>query len=226
MFRAVICQAGNTRYLFAATKQLTRHSSGGKMPKIYTKTGDKGTSAVFTGERRVKDDAVFEALGTTDELSSHLGLAMEYSTEAGHDFVDKLVAVQCVLQDVGSSIATPKSSARDAHVKKTAFSEENVKDIESWIDQYTEQLPPLKNFILPSGGKTSSALHVCRAVCRRAERRVVPLVRDGDMDSEPAVYLNRLSDFLFTLARYAARTEGKQEVVYKRVHPSKSEDAS
>eukprot|EP00918_Siedleckia_nematoides_P056492 GHVU01123222.1.p1 GENE.GHVU01123222.1~~GHVU01123222.1.p1 ORF type:complete len:225 (+),score=12.67 GHVU01123222.1:81-755(+) len=221
MYRSIIFQAGAAKHLLSSIKQAASYSSGSKMPKIYTKTGDKGTSAVFTGERRVKDDVIFEALGTTDELSSHLGLAIQYSSEAGHDFIDKLETVQCVLQDVGSNIATPKTSAREAHSKKTEFSEENVRDLEVWIDHYTEQLPPLKNFILPSGGRTSSALHVCRAVCRRAERRVTPLVREGEVDATPAVYLNRLSDLLFTLARVAAKNENKQEVVYRRVHAEK-----
>ncbi|KAI0232843.1 Corrinoid adenosyltransferase [Lamellibrachia satsuma] len=166
-------------------------SGGNKMPKIYTKTGDKGTSATFTGERRPKDDVVFEAEGTADELNSAIGLAMEHCIDAGLEITDRLTLVQSVLMDVGASIATPKSSARASHLKRTEFSTEHVTDLESWIDEYTTQLTPLKNFILPSGGKASASLHLARSICRRAERRVVPLVRDGEMDNEPAKYLNR-----------------------------------
>lgn len=187
-----------------------------KVPHIYTKTGDKGTSATYTGERRAKDDKLFEALGVTDELSSFIGLAREFCDENSTELVSRLDHIQCVLQDVGSAIATPRSSARDAHLNKTAFNKDFVTNLEQWIDEYQEKLPPLKNFILPSGGKASSALHVARVICRRAERRLVPLVRNGDLDNEPAKYLNRLSDFLFMAARFVAMCEGKPEKIYRR----------
>ncbi|KAH0516931.1 cob(I)yrinic acid a,c-diamide adenosyltransferase, mitochondrial isoform X1 [Microtus ochrogaster] len=187
-----------------------------KIPKIYTKTGDKGFSSTFTGERRPKDDQVFEALGTTDELSSAIGFAMEVITEKGHTFAEELQKIQCTLQDVGSALATPRSSAREAHLKLTAFEEGPIMELEEWIDKYSSQLPPLTAFILPSGGKSSSALHFCRAVCRRAERRVVPLVQMGETDANVAKFLNRLSDYLFTVARYAAMKEGSQEKIYKK----------
>ncbi|NXW85012.1 MMAB protein, partial [Alopecoenas beccarii] len=174
----------------------------------------KGFSSTFTGERRPKGDRIFEALGATDELSSAIGLAGEFSSEKGHTFVEQLHKVQCMLQDVGSNIATPLSSAREAHLKRTSFSEKPVLELEQWIDSYSEQLPPLRAFILPSGGKSSAALHFSRAVCRRAERCVVPLVQAGEADPNVAKYLNRLSDYLFVLARYAAMKEGKEEKIY------------
>uniref|UniRef100_A0A8D2F7F3 Metabolism of cobalamin associated B n=1 Tax=Theropithecus gelada TaxID=9565 RepID=A0A8D2F7F3_THEGE len=139
-----------------------------RIPKIYTKTGDKGFSSTFTGERRPKDDQVFEAVGTTDELSSAIGFAVELVTEKGHIFAEELQK---------------------------------------------------------SGGKISSALHFCRAVCRRAERRVVPLVQMGETDANVAKFLNRLSDYLFTLARYAAMKEGNQEKIYKKNDPSAESEA-
>ncbi|XP_041059184.1 corrinoid adenosyltransferase isoform X1 [Carcharodon carcharias] len=196
-----------------------------KTPKIYTKTGDKGFSSIFTGERRRKDDNVFEALGSTDELASIIGLAIEFCLEQSHEFEEELYKIQCVLQDVGSNVATPISSARESHLKRTTFSEKPVIELEEWIDQYTEQLPPLTNFILPSGGKCSATLHLARAICRRAERSMVCIVQAGEADHNAARYLNRvflfphrLSDYLFTLARYAAMKEGKKELIYKRIN--------
>ncbi|XP_060105163.1 corrinoid adenosyltransferase MMAB [Heteronotia binoei] len=190
-----------------------------QVPKIYTKTGDKGFSSTFTGERRAKDDRIFDALGTLDELNSTIGLCAEFGSEHGHSFVEELHKVQCMLQDAGSNVATPISSARESHLKRTSFSEKPVLELETWIDRYSDQLPPLTAFILPSGGKSSAALHLSRAVCRRAERRVVPLVKSGEADANVAKYLNRLSDYLFVLARYAARKEGKEEKVYTRTEP-------
>jgi len=187
-----------------------------KVPKIYTKTGDKGLSATFTGERRPKDDIIFETLGNTDELNCAIGLARELSLDSGVRIADRLEQIQCALQDVSSSVATPKSSARESHTAKTAFDEENVKQLERWIDEYTDDLAPLKNFILPSGGKTSACLHLARAVCRRAERSASHLLREGELDAAPFIYLNRLSDFLFTAARFAAMREGKTERIYIR----------
>ncbi|XP_032703286.1 corrinoid adenosyltransferase [Lontra canadensis] len=191
-----------------------------KIPKIYTKTGDKGFSSTFTGERRSKDDQVFEAVGTTDELSSAIGFALEFITEKGHPFAEELQKIQCSLQDVGSALATPRSSAREAHLRHAALEAGCILELEQWIDKYSSQLPPLTAFILPSGGKSSSVLHFCRAVCRRAERRVVPLVQMGETDANVAKFLNRLSDYLFTLARYAAMKEGNQEKIYKKNDPS------
>uniref|UniRef100_A0A8I5TG28 Corrinoid adenosyltransferase MMAB n=1 Tax=Pongo abelii TaxID=9601 RepID=A0A8I5TG28_PONAB len=164
-----------------------------------------GFSSTFTGERRPKDDQVFEAVGTTDELSSAIGFALELVTEKGHTFAKELQKIQCTLQDVGSALATPRSSAREAHLKYTTFEAGPILELEQWIDKYTSQLPPLTAFILPSGGKISSALHFCRAVCRRAERR--------------------LSDYLFTLARYAAMKQGNQEQIYKKNDPSAESEA-
>ncbi|KAI1901005.1 hypothetical protein AGOR_G00055680 [Albula goreensis] len=208
-----------TKPLCASAKDrgnATKPERGSGVPKIYTKTGDKGLSSTFTGERRPKEDQVFEALGSTDELSCAIGLAREFCIEQGHVFTNELEKIQCVLQDVGSNVATPLSSARQSHINKTKFSAQPVSDLERWIDRYTEELPPLTNFILPSGGKSSAALHVARSVCRRAERSVAPIVRSGEADPEVAKFLNRLSDYLFTLARYATMKEGSQETVYRR----------
>lgn len=190
-----------------------------KFPKIYTKTGDKGFSSTYTGERRPKDNLVFEALGTTDELTSAIGLAREFCLDANLQCVSELEKIQCMLQDIGSNIASPLSSARESHKVKTSFNEDPIRELEQWIDMYTVQLPPLTSFILPSGGKASASLHVARAVCRRAERVTFKLLQTGEADPNIGKYLNRLSDYLFTLARYAAKTEGRSETVYTRMYP-------
>ncbi|KAI9228754.1 MAG: Adenosylcobalamin biosynthesis, ATP:cob(I)alamin adenosyltransferase-like protein [Piptocephalis tieghemiana] len=189
--------------------------------KIYTKTGDKGTSALYNGERRPKDDMVFEALGSTDELSSLLGLAREYCLEEGNGLETRLEKVQCILQDIGSNIATPKTTSGPSKLVKTRFDEggQLTKELEEWIDEMSESLPPLKNFILPSGGKASSTLHLARSVCRRAERHVVPLVGEDQVDTSSQIYLNRLSDALFTAARAASKHSGREEVIYRRPTP-------
>jgi len=190
--------------------------------KIYTKTGDGGKSSLYTGERRSKDDLVFEALGAVDELSSAIGLGREFYLETSsgredvNDLADQLRTIQCVLQDIGSHIATPFSSAREAHSKNVGDFDMNcISSMEAWIDAMTEKLPPLTNFILPSGGRAAASLHCARTICRRAERRVVPIVAAGEMAKEPAIFLNRLSDYLFTAARFAALTNGFEESIYK-----------
>lgn len=188
----------------------------GKFPKIYTKTGDAGTSGLFTGERRQKNDAIFEALGSTDELSSHIGFAIALAEKNQHPYIGQLQRVQCILQDIGSCIATPVSSARESHLSKVGFSARHTKELEEWIDEYSAQLPPLENFILPGGGETASQIHVCRSVCRRAERNVTPLVTAGECEAETQKYVNRLSDFLFTIARLAAKLDCQEETIYTR----------
>ncbi|XP_071944102.1 corrinoid adenosyltransferase MMAB-like [Antedon mediterranea] len=184
--------------------------------KIYTKTGDKGTSATLLGDRRPKDDDIFNALGTTDELSSAIGLAKEFAEDNQHSFLNQLEEIQCALQDIGSNIAAPRQLATDNQLKSTEFEDSRVELLEEWIDSHTANLPPLKNFILPSGGKTSSSLHIARSICRRAERSIVPLVREGNVDDTVGRYLNRLSDYLFTIARLSAKNEGKTETIYRR----------
>uniref|UniRef100_A0A3Q2YU25 Corrinoid adenosyltransferase MMAB n=1 Tax=Hippocampus comes TaxID=109280 RepID=A0A3Q2YU25_HIPCM len=181
-----------------------------RVPKIYTKTGDKGFSSTFTGERRPKEDRIFEALGNTDELSSAIGLAREFCHEKGHTFTYQLDKIQCVLQDVGANIATPQSSARESHLTRTKFSGTPITDLEGWIDTFTEELPPLTNFILP----VSQSMHLITVLWRK--KHVAPIVRSGEADPDIARFLNRLSDYLFTVARYAALKENNKEIIYKR----------
>jgi len=180
---------------------------------IYTRTGDNGTSGLFNGERRAKDDHVFEALGSTDELTSAIGFAREFVVHKG--IRDELEQIQCIIQDLQANIATPKSSSNEHQLKRTKWNINHLVDLEDWIANHSENLPPLKNFILPSGGKAASCLQLARAICRRAERRLVPLLDEG-LELPVLQYLNRLSSYLFTVARVCARQDGFQETIYRR----------
>lgn len=187
--------------------------------KVYTRTGDKGQSSLYTGERRRKNDDVFHALGDVDELNAYIGIAREHCRAAGNtpELTEHLDEIQCRLMDVGSHLATPRSDeGESAKMQRTKVQDAWVARLEQWIDAMDSDLPPLKNFILPSGGPGSSALHLARTVCRRAERTVVPLVESGVADGAAGRYLNRLSDFLFVAARYACAKGGYTETVWRK----------
>lgn len=188
--------------------------SGG--PRIYTKTGDKGSSSLYNGRRLPKSDGVFRALGDVDELNAHLGVAALRCEANG--LAPRLRGVQSRLMDLGAHVATPLGDERteEARSKRTAFPEEEVARLEAWIDELEGELEPLRNFILPGGGEAAAQLHVCRAVCRRAERSVVPLVQAGDTCPGAGRFLNRLSDFLFVAARAATKRDGGEEVVWTK----------
>lgn len=166
--------------------------------KIYTRTGDLGETGLFAGPRVGKDIARIEAYGTVDELNAMLGLVRTESLEPA---VDRLLErVQHELFQVGAELATPDPAKHGAW----AIGEDHVKAMESDIDSFEIALPPLTHFILPGGTQGAAHLHVARAVCRRAERRVVRLLREEGLQEVPLVvlkYLNRLSDLLFVLAR-------------------------
>ena len=172
--------------------------------KIYTKTGDKGTTALSNGERVSKASELLETYGTADELNSFVGLLWSKVCEKGHqDVAPQLLQIQSDLFKVGGIIS-------QAPIE---FKEEKVQNLETWIDQMQAALEPLKAFVLPSGTETASLAHVCRTVCRRLERRMVGLNR-----SEFAIisqYINRLSDYFFTLARYLVKIENQTEIIYK-----------
>eukprot|EP00611_Tribonema_gayanum_P007661 TRINITY_DN1707_c0_g1_i2.p1 TRINITY_DN1707_c0_g1~~TRINITY_DN1707_c0_g1_i2.p1 ORF type:complete len:272 (-),score=65.31 TRINITY_DN1707_c0_g1_i2:322-1047(-) len=178
---------------------------------LYTKTGDKGASSLYSGERRSKTDATFQALGASDELNSVIGVAREYCVLAGNGLDELLAEIQSRLFDVGACIATPRDKASEAKLAKTAFPPKCTAEVEFAIDELDSKLPPLKTFILPSGGLAAVHLHLARVVCRRAERSAIPLVEAGEVDPEVGRYLNRLSDFLFAAARYASHVEGAPE---------------
>ncbi|TPP63647.1 Cob yrinic acid-diamide mitochondrial [Fasciola gigantica] len=208
--------------------------------KIYTGTGDKGTSALFTGERRSKTDVVFDALGTVDELTSVIAMALAqidlYSNKSVHsgynlkELCDQLDSIQRRLQALLSSVATPipsssgpdASEQRRARFKHVNFPEDASKELEAWIDAMTEVLPPLRQFILPSGGTPGTTLHFARSICRRAERCVVALnVEEVTVETAVITYMNRLSDYLFTAARYVSCALEFPEKPYTVPRPSK-----
>eukprot|EP00040_Diaphanoeca_grandis_P017142 m.89057 g.89057 ORF g.89057 m.89057 type:complete len:237 (-) comp26257_c0_seq3:42-752(-) len=221
---AALRQCTQTRRGLQISAQLCKsedQTSASKRFKIYTRTGDKGTSLLYSGERKSKDDVVFMALGSTDELSSFIGVSREHCLLAGNKLETQLEEIQCRLQELGSHIATPRDNSSHSKINRTEFSESHVDVIESWIDEMDEHLPPLTTFILPSGGFASASLHCCRSICRRAERDIVPLVASEQIDGGAYKFVNRLSDYFFTAARFAAVHENKPEVIFRPTQKSK-----
>ncbi len=174
------------------------------MPKIYTKTGDAGKTSLFTGERVSKDSTYIEAIGSVDECNSAIGAAIAFLPKQ-EDLIncrDQLETIQHGLFDVGAAIATPRSRASEFKKNKTGFDHHAIELLEQWIDAMEEQLPKLTHFILPGGHAAGGMLHLARSTCRRAERRVIPLHNQADINEDVFIYLNRLSDYLFVASRY------------------------
>jgi cob(I)alamin adenosyltransferase len=175
--------------------------------KIYTRAGDRGLTALIGGERVRKDHPRIEAYGTVDELNSAIGLARALWTDCPVD--DELQQIQQDLFSLGSYLAS----------KSDAFTpppDERVTAIEAAIDRMVDELPPLKNFILPGGSPAAAALHVARTICRRAERCIVALSAIAENREDGVVYLNRLSDFLFVAARFANHRLDIPDVPWKK----------
>ncbi|MFC0301326.1 cob(I)yrinic acid a,c-diamide adenosyltransferase [Virgibacillus soli] len=181
--------------------------------RIYTRSGDKGTTSLIYGRRVPKNDMRVEAYGTCDEANSMIGLALSYLDGVdwnGKDvFLEKMHRVQTIIFHVGAELATPVDREVTWKLKKT-----HIEELEKQIDEWDATLDPLKNFILPSGHQASSALHLARTVVRRAERLVVGLVDEG-VNEMVVSYLNRLSDFLFVAARYVNKQVGGTEIPLK-----------
>jgi cob(I)alamin adenosyltransferase len=198
------------------------NSGGSKRVKssLYTKTGDKGASSLYNGERRSKTDRVFEALGHQDELNCVLGIAREHCAASHNGLEGYLVEIQSRLFDLGAAVATPKANSSEEKKKYTAFDPRFTSEVESWIDALDATLPPLTNFVIPSGGLSCTHLNLARAICRRAERAVVPLVQAEEVDAEAARYLNRLSDFLFCAGRVASMREKRTETLWRKAASS------
>lgn len=181
--------------------------------KIYTKTGDKGTTSLYGGVKVSKTHIRIDAYGTTDELNSFIGLIL--ANDCSKVIEQQLVEVQKDLFMLGAELATPKDKLYLANGKSRIgkmTSEIEIEKLENWIDAWENTLEPLQKFILPGGGKAASAAHVARTVCRRAERIVVALSEHEDIREIIQKYLNRLSDYLFVIARVLAKHEGKKEV--------------
>ncbi|QND16561.1 cob(I)yrinic acid a,c-diamide adenosyltransferase [Rhizobium leguminosarum bv. trifolii] len=184
-----------------------------KLNKIYTKTGDDGTTGLVSGPRRLKDDLRVEAYGTIDEANSAIGMARLHT--AGLPELDAmLMSIQNDLFDLGADLATPDTGEPPAY-EPLRIAETQVDRVEHDIDRLNAGLEPLKSFILPGGSPAAAHLHLARTVARRAERLMVALARtDGEIVGEPAMkYVNRLSDFLFVAARHA-NDQGHADVLW------------
>ncbi len=178
---------------------------GNRLSKIYTRTGDDGTTGLGDGSRVEKDGAWVESYGTVDELNSIIGLLLTHNLPAV--IQQCLHEVQHDLFDLGGELCIP------SHRIITA---EHVSRLENTLDQLNEELPMLKEFILPGGNPAAAVCHLARTVCRRAERRVVSLMREAEINVYGLHYLNRLSDLLFVIARVLARANGGSEVLWQR----------
>lgn len=177
-----------------------------KKSLVYTKTGDKGTTSLVGGTRVPKTHIRLEAYGTVDELSSHLGLLITYlSDERDRTFLQQ---VQDKLFAVGSHLATDKEHTRLRDV--SIITPQQIETIEHEIDRLDEMLPPLSAFVLPGGSRGAAVCHICRTVCRRAERRILALAEQVEISSELLAYMNRLSDYLFVLSRKVNQDEKKR----------------
>lgn len=178
--------------------------------KIYTKFGDSGETALYGGTRIPKDALRIEAIGTVDELNAYIGYAQTLIDDA--DLCELLERIQNHLFSLGADLATPVTHTKSAELQ---VSEDFTLEMEKAIDAFSEELPPLTNFILPGGCQAGSVLHVARAVCRRSERCVVHLTREVDINPEIIRCLNRLSDLLFVLARVVNHRSHKPEPIWK-----------
>jgi cob(I)alamin adenosyltransferase len=180
--------------------------------KIYTRTGDTGETALFGGGRVLKNDARVVAYGEVDELNSVLGVVR--ATEPRGFFDPLFESIQRDLFSIGGQLATPDPSRVTKSLEKAELSAGRVSEFERIMDEAEGELLPLRSFVLPAGSPKAVALHLARTVCRRAERRVVTLSQSSDVPAQFLVYLNRLSDLLFTLARLANHRAGVSDVTW------------
>jgi cob(I)alamin adenosyltransferase len=182
---------------------------GHRLSRIYTRTGDGGETGLGDGSRVGKDHARIEALGSVDELNSHIGLLL--TEPLSDDVRARLLQVQNDLFDLGGELSIP------GH---TMIDEGRVRALEAALDHYNATLSPLKEFILPGGSRAAAQAHIARTVCRRAERSLVRLQREAPLEGAGLRYLNRLSDLLFVLARCLNRSAGGSDVLWQRTPPA------
>lgn len=178
--------------------------------KIYTKTGDKGKTSLFTGKRVSKHDLRIESYGTVDELNSYIGLIKDHAPE-GQD-LSLMHRIQDRLFTIGSILATEAEKKDNDRFKIPKIGEEDILALEQSMDKMNEALPEMTHFVLPGGHPTVSFCHVGRTVCRRAERRITGLNEEQAVDEMVLKYINRLSDFLFVLSRFWGQKLNAKEV--------------
>ena len=174
-----------------------------RITKVYTKTGDKGDTGLSTGLRVRKDCPQIDTIGDVDELNSVIGMVASY--EMPKELHEALIYIQHQLFNLGAELNNADLKFMNKHI---------IKELEEKIDAYNKSLPPLKNFILPGGGYAAATCHLARAVCRRAERRVVMLSEEQDLNPDLQIYLNRLSDFMFVACRVLAMHSGEDETLW------------
>ena len=180
--------------------------------KIYTKTGDDGTSGLYGGKRVLKCDARLEAYGTLDELNSNIGLIL--CEEIQNNTVEFLQWLQSVLFVAGTDLATPQEIEGKLVIDR--IQETQVVVLEKMIDLLSEELPELRNFILPGGTRAAAQIHIARCVCRRAERQIVLTKQNENINENLLTFVNRLSDYFFVLARYENFRSGIAETLWKK----------
>jgi cob(I)alamin adenosyltransferase len=195
-----------------------------RITRVYTRTGDKGTTALVGGQRVPKDHPRIDAYGTVDELNAILGIVRVHNRQSGvasdaRDRIDAMLhRIQNDLFNVGSDLATRPEDRWEGMYRVGG---DDVKRLEEWIDALNEDVGPLREFILPGGGVVGAYLHQARTVCRRAERVCVALMTEEPETGEGAMrYLNRLSDYLFVLGRWAAKQLGEPEYLWERPKPA------
>jgi cob(I)alamin adenosyltransferase len=180
--------------------------------KIYTKTGDDGTTGLVGGSRVKKYDLRLEAYGTIDELNATIGVLL--SAELPENVTETLYKIQNKLFNIGSQLASDEKG--EAFTASLAITTANINEIETAIDDYQSRLPELSQFVLPGGNFAAAQCHVVRTVCRRAERRILQFAEHEKVSAETIIYINRLSDFFFVLARKLTFDSGLKEVAWKK----------
>ncbi len=181
-----------------------------RITRVYTRTGDDGTTGLGAGGRVAKDSPRIEAYGTVDELNSQIGLVL--ATGVNETIAPALASIQNDLFHLGSDLCVPEAEKERRPVP--AIEERHVTGLESMMDRLSEELPPLENFVLPGGAPGAAQLHVARTVCRRAERLVVALARGESVGPYAVRYLNRLSDALFVMARHENKRRGIPDILW------------
>ncbi|MEM1182904.1 MAG: cob(I)yrinic acid a,c-diamide adenosyltransferase [Acidobacteriota bacterium] len=181
-----------------------------RITKVYTRTGDRGDTALASGRRVPKEHLRVEAYGTVDELNSHIGVAL--ATGVVDELAAPLARIQNDLFHLGSDLCMPEDD--DGAVQVPRIEKRHVDFLEALMDRLSDELSPLENFILPGGEAAAAHLHVARTVCRRAERRAIEASREETISNQAIIFLNRLSDALFVMARYQNFKGGGQDVIW------------